>query len=420
MNGVWAQAHDPAATIWTRGELLGDIDGLRPALAQSDITVDLSDTEAAFGNPTGGRRHGASYAGLTMMALTYGGEKPAACGCTFHISAQQIRGRGLSDAIGNINTVTGIEAPAQTSLFELWYDQSFAGGRADVRVGRQAADQEFMVSDYAGSLINASFGWPSLPAADLPAGGSAYPFATTGVRFALRPSRAVTVHAGAYDSNNEAAGFSLRGGAFAIAELGVRLDQGVKRGWLPTALKFGAWYDSNPFADQHYDSDDVSLADPSANRTPLEHRGNFSVYAIVDQTIFRDKVSRAGVFGRVMVAPGDRNPIAVFADGGLAVRGPLPGRPNDSFSLGAGYARVSDRLHALLADEARYSGGASPTAQAETILEITYRYQIVPWATIQPDFQYVFNPGGGAPDPDDKARTIGDTAIFGVIMQTGF
>ncbi|MGB7125577.1 MAG: carbohydrate porin [Methylovirgula sp.] len=32
---------------------------------------------------------------------------------------------------------------------------------------------------------------------------------------------------------------------------------------------------------------------------------------------------------------------------------------------------------------------------------------------MQPDFQYIFNPGGGIVDPLNPTRLIGDEAVFG-------
>ena len=52
----------------------------------------------------------------------------------------------------------------------------------DVKIGQIAADQEIMVTQYGGLFINATFGWPALPTADLPSGGPAYPLATPGTR----------------------------------------------------------------------------------------------------------------------------------------------------------------------------------------------------------------------------------------------
>lgn len=387
------------------------------ALDRADLALDFGDTEALFGAASGGTKAGPYYDGLTTLGLTYGSVRAAPCACRLHVSAQQIRGRGLSDAIGAIDTITGIEAPAQTSLFEIWYDQLVDDGAADIRIGRQAADQEFMVSRYAGGLVNASFGWPTLPASDLPAGGPAYPFAMTGIRLAVHPGDRVGLRFGIYDSNQDGAGFSLRGGAFAIAELALRPDPQAA---LPTTIKLGGWYNSNDFADQHRDTDDLSLASPRSNGAPQLHHGDFSFYAMIDQALLRTATRRIGGFARVMAAPSGRNPVAFFADAGVSVQGPIAGRPDDNLSVGIGYARASRAALAMAADQARRAGLAPPDAKAETIFELTYDWQVTPRFGVQPDLQYLHHPGAGLPDYDVARVARDDALVLGVVTHLAF
>src|SRR5437879_4564724 len=66
----------------------------------------------------------------------------------FFVRAYQIRGRGLTPEIANLNTISSIEAAATTRLFELWYEQHI-GDWLRVRLGRQAADQEFLIANGA-------------------------------------------------------------------------------------------------------------------------------------------------------------------------------------------------------------------------------------------------------------------------------
>ena len=50
----------------------------------------------------------------------------------------------------------------------------------------------------------------------------------------------------------------------------------------------------------------------------------------------------------------------------------------------------------------------------ETFVELTYQFTVTPWWQLQPDFQYIFNPGGGIQNPNDPAKHIGNEAIFGL------
>ena len=97
-------------------------------------------------------------------------------------------GHGLSAAdIDNLNVVSSIEALRSTWLYELWYQQGFANGAVDLRLGQLGADQEFLITQHGGWFVNAAFGWPTLPSVDLPAGGPSVPLATPGVRLRVKP-----------------------------------------------------------------------------------------------------------------------------------------------------------------------------------------------------------------------------------------
>jgi porin len=66
-------------------------------------------------------------------------------------------------------------------------------------------------------------------------------------------------------------------------------------------------------------------------------------------------------------------------------------------------------------DQVAASFSAVPIRDYELLLEATYQAQIVRGFFIQPDFQYVFHPGGGAIDPlNPYAGRIPDAAVFGL------
>src|SRR5579864_7243957 len=180
-SGLPAPAGDPPPSdLWQRSQLLGDLGGLRPALAEYGINLDISETSEVFGNPTGGIRHGVEYEGLTKAALTLDTSKAFGWqGGTLYASAQQIHGRSpAADNLNALQTLSNIAASRTTRLWELWCDQKLPGTAFDVRIGQIAADQEFIVDDYSGVFINAMMGWPAFPSIDLYAGGPAYPLSS--------------------------------------------------------------------------------------------------------------------------------------------------------------------------------------------------------------------------------------------------
>ncbi len=392
-----------------------------------------------MGNVTGGMHKGFDYDGLTQMSVQMDTQRAFDLyGGTFNASALQIHGRNLSaDNLGTLQTASGIEADRATRLWELWYQQKFLDeDRLDVKVGQQSLDQEFMTSQNANLFINTMFGWPMVPSADLPGGGPAYPLSTLGLRARARPDDSMTFLAGIFNgsptSNNngdsqqkDATGtdFHFNGGALAIAEmqfvyppLGAMVPADGDEP-LPRVYKLGFWYDTEDFADQQKDEKGLSLANPLSNGNPRLHHGDYSLYAVADQMVWHseEETNRGlNVFTRVMGTPqSDRNLVDCSLNAGLTLRDPITGRDNDAVGLAMGYAHVSSRVAQFEKQSNFFTNTNSPVQTGETFIEATYQYQVMPWWSVQPDFQYVFHPGAGAVDPNTN-QTIRNEAVLGV------
>jgi porin len=431
----------PAPTgLWERANLLGDMGGLRPILQRAGIALNLQETSEVLGNVTGGIHTGADYEGLTTAGLTLDTDKAFGwAGGTFNVSALQIHGRNLSaDNLYNLQTASGIEANRATRLWELWYQQAFLDGKADIKIGQQSLDQEFLVSPSSNLFVNTMMGWPMVPSADLYAGGPAYPLSSPGIRLRVQPDDTWTILGGVFDDNPpggpfaddsqlrgaEASGtrFNLGTGALWIGELQYAANQNPLKDCnnlgcgLPGTYKLGAWYDTAGFPDQRFDNTGLSLANPASSGIPRTDRGNFSIYGVVDQMVWRQSSGPRSVnfFVRAMGAPPDRNLIDFSINAGATLKAPFPGRDNDTFGIGYGWAHVSGSASALDGDQARFTGTAFPVRSSEHFIEVTYQFQAAPWWQLQPDFQYVINPGGGIQNPQDTTQVIGDEAIFGL------
>jgi porin len=436
-----AQASPAPASLWTQSSLFGDIGGLRPLMAGYGVTFGLQETSEYVNNLSGGTRRGGAYDGVTQVGIGVDTQKAFGLpGGMFNVSALQIHGTDLTARnLQTLQFATGAEADASTRLWELWYQQSLAGGKVDVKIGQQSLDQEFMVSQYAAAFINASFGWSVLPSTDLPGGGPAYPLSSPGVRVRATPSDGLTVLGGVFGGDPahgrtgdpqqlDASGtnFSLRGGGLVIGEVQLAINPdaaastaasaGTQPRGLPGTYKLGFWYDSNRFADQGFDNTGLSLANPASTGSAASHRGNYSLYAVADQMVWRagpDSPQAVGVFARVMGAPGDRNLVDLGVNAGITMTAPFKGRDKDTVGLAVGYAHIGSHARELASREALDTPGF-PSRSAETLVEATYQYQVAPWWQLQADFQYVFRPAGGVPDPDNPAQRIGNEAIVGM------
>ena len=205
--------------------------------------------------------------------------------------------------------------------------------------------------------------------------------------------------------------FRTSDGAFVISELRYNPESSDKNG----TYRFGGWWHSERFRDLHLDASGISLANPDSSGRPLQHDNNFSLYGIVDQPFLINEADHTSfaVFARAMGAPGDRNLVDLYIDGGLVYKGPF-GRADDQIGLGAGYARIGNAARAFDGDIVRFSGAFHPIRSGETVLELTYRFQLTGWWQLQPDFQYVFNPGGGIVNPHAPSRRVADAAVVGL------
>ncbi len=419
---------------------LGDLWGLRTLLSKYGMSFGLQETSEVLGNVSGGSRTGFEYDGLTQAVLQLDTQRAFGLyGGTFNVSALEIHGRSLSvDNLLTLQTASGIEADRALRLWELWYQQKFLDeDRLDVKIGQQSLDQEFIVSNNALYFVNTMFGWPMVPSADLPGGGPAYPLSALGVRVRGRPIDSINILVGVFNGspvlnnngdsqqqNPSGTSFPLNGRTLAIAELqysypalGSMVYAGESQP-LSRIYRVGVWYDSEDFADQRFDSSGRSLADPASNGVPQGHHGDYSVYAVADQMVWRsesDPNRTISIFGRVMGTPkSDRNLIDFSMNVGMVFRDPFTYRTDDTFGLGMGYAHVSSRAAALDKDTFAFTGSFSPVRGSETFIEATYQYQLRPWWQVQPDLQYVFNPGAGIANPNGLPQRVKDEAVLGV------
>ncbi len=421
--------------------LFGDLWGLRPWLNHYGISLSIQETSEVLGNATGGLQQGADYEGLTTgdLQLDTGGAFGLPGG-TLNVSGLFIHGTNLSaQNLDDLQTASGIEADDGVRVWEVWYDQkfydSYGTSPVDIKIGQESLDQEFMISTNALYFVNTMFGWPMVPSADLPGGGPAYPLSALGARLQWKPANALKILAGVFNgspaptsggdpqqADEYGLSFPLNGGLLAIAELQFTYpalgDLAVSSTPLSGTYRLGFWYDSENFADERYDDEGLSLANPTSDGNPQLHPGDYSVYGVVDQKLWiskKDTNRSLSFFARAMWAPEDRNLIDFSANAGFVLKDPFAYRTDDILGIGMGYAHVSSAVAGLAADTALYNPGTfSPQPSGETMIEATYQLFVFPWFTLQPDAQYVFNPGGGIANPDAPGQLLGDELVLGI------
>ena len=419
-NDSSAASPQSGPTIQTALGKYGDPGGIRAKLDAKGIDYSFTYIGEVLGNATGGVKQGATYEGRIDGELDINLEKFANLkGAAIHASAYQIHGRGLSgNNLLDLFTVSGIEAYPDTKLYEAWFEQKFADDKIAIRVGQLAADTEFLISQTGALFVSSTFGWPASLANDLPSGGPAYPLATPGARIKLKPTDSITLLAALF--NGDPAGvyrpgvnnllpqlrdvggtdFRVQDPPLLMAEAQFAYNQEKDAKGLPGTVKIGYFHHFEEFA---------SL-DPGVT---ANLRGNDGIYGVIDQTIYVEPGSTGGqgasVFLRVSGQPGDRNLIGFYADAGIAYKGLLHDRPDDTIGISAAYGAISSSVTA-----SDTLAGGPLVRDYQALIEATYQYVVLPGFTVQPDFQYVFHPGAhGVADPS-TGLPLRDAAVFGL------
>jgi porin len=400
--------------------------GLRPALAKGGIGVSATYYGEAFVN-SGGFNQGGKYDGVLDVAIDADLHKLGFWkGLCFHTNGFQIHGQSITASnIGSLMPVSSLEATPNTRLFELWLEQHMFGDKLAVKVGQLAADTEFILSEGGGFFLNGTWGWPSITAADLPSGGPAYPLATPGVRVAVTPNDKFQLLVGVYNGdpappcgsddpqvcNSNGLDFELDDPPLLMVEGAYKYNQERLAG----TVKLGGWNHFGDFEHQRFSDGGNLIAVTGLFGKPLDNDWGF--YGSIDQLIWRlpgsEEAKGVALFGRVIGAPSDRNLIDFYADGGITFSGMIRSRPDDSFAIGFAYTGISDQVSAFDIDS-----GAPVVRNYEALLEICYTMQLASGWTLQPDFQYFWQPGGNV--TDENGRVVENAAVFGARTSISF
>ena len=407
----------------------GDPFGIRKRLYDHGISYNLIYTNDVLGNLSGGIKRGAIDQGKLETQLYIDLEKFAGWkDWTFYANAFGIynTGRIRRDYVGGRNTIAAIEASPTVRLSELWLERQF--GPASVKFGQLAADAEFFYSDLSQIFLQSD--WPTIGAVNLPGGGPAYPLSALGARIKYElPKDASLLFAifngdpagpcpGDPDTcNRYGLNFRLSDPAFMLGEFQLRRNRGKDDTGLATTLKIGGWSHLGQFADQRFANNGMLLASPASSGVPLMHRGDYGIYGVIDQQLYRPKGgdgdSGISIFNRSSISPSDRNPVSFEIDSGIVFAGMIPKRPDDRFGASIIYARASNGLRGFDQDQINFGKLATPPLDYEANLEFTYVAQIVPGWIVQPVYTVIWHPsGGGIRSPDAQVTGVRSVIRF--------
>ena len=335
---------DPTARVFQlllpSEHLFGDWGGLRSKLEESGITPRLILVTDFAGNPSGGRSQGATAPSSVELSLFFDLEKIFGLkgGSIFASFSERWGTVSRRLYIGNVFSTQQIYGFQTYRVIDVSYQQKLFDDRVELRLGRFAAMDDFLVSPYNfGFMSNAFCGNPFGILLDAP-GMSAY-YGTWAALVKVKPTRRSYLMTGVYNGDPEirenkyhGVNFSLNGPPFSISEAGYQINGLPGDNQLLGNYKLGAWYDRSTLMDFE---------------SGAENRGSWGFYGLFDQVLvpFGSPGSNRGfgVFGSVTVAPdSDIQQLPLFFTAGVSARGMFDARPRDVVCLGVASGHFSE------------------------------------------------------------------------------
>ncbi|EDY17235.1 Carbohydrate-selective porin OprB [Chthoniobacter flavus Ellin428] len=360
-------------------------DPLQP-LKDAGFTPSLNYWGEEFANFAGGTGRGAEYEGLLKLGLNIDLEKVVKWhGSSLYFAVEYPHGLGLTNKyVHDYNVLSNIDAYDSWRLFEAWVQQDFCNHHVSLRVGQLTTDNNFFISDNAALYVNSVFG--ELGTVSHNIFDPAYPVASPGVWLKVSPTASwyfqammVSDDPGAQDGDNKhGLRYNFGGGARPLSffEFGYIRAGTEDAPILEGKYKIGAYYDAGLFRD---------------NQGGSPHHGTSAWWGVVDQQLYRESYQPKepfcglSAFGRISTAQKDRNPVTFYFDAGLNYTGPIAHRQKDIL----GVAFIYERLSSLL----QQPDGSPVPSHHEHVLEATYLCTLNDHFAVQPDIQYIINPG---------------------------
>lgn len=362
-------------------------------LHDGGLTIEYIYTGETFNKAVGGlnRNHPTNYRSNFDLVATLDTERMNMwSGGRFFVYGQNLAGKPLSQSdVGDIqlfsnldSTISSTLRPQYTAIAEYWYEHNFIDNLLRVKAGKQDANADFALSDLGGEFVNSSFGFP--PNILLPS----FPSQALGLATFAHMTDTLMLAVGIYDGTPAYGpqgvrwGFDTLGhnGAVSLFQAEWKPQFGAE-GNLPHTSRLGMW--------QHSANDLFVELTPQNPRT---FNQNYGLWYIADQMIWKegaaDDDQGLGVFFQFGWAPSNRNIISDYYGGGLVYKGLLPNRDDDYVGVGVANAIFSSGLKQIADFNGNFQG------RQETAIEVFYKYRFSPYFTVQPDVQFISQPGG--------------------------
>jgi len=406
--------------------------GQRNVLASHGVNFSLTYTSDTVGNPVGGfSPGGCAYADVFVVACLLETEKLFGWhGGYFTISAMELNGQDLSQKnIGNIFPVQETYAVETIHFNELSFEQQFLDDRASIKFGRIIAGNEFGISPLAFLYMNAGIN-ANPEALWLNGRVSSYFNSVWGSRFKIDLPGSTLARVGAYQFTP----YSRNGVNWDFyPENGVMLL--AQYGWQPEFFKPSpSASEKNEKEKKQASSNSTNALSPTNHSSPKGFVGHYwmgGYYSTATYPQFNSNIPAANAFGLYWHAdqtvykpnPCNDDGLILWSDyvlcpqenisrlpfqvnAGIIYTGLIPGRSKDYTTFGVIYGDFSTNF----AGVQQQNGNGFPTY--ELVYEWGYRIHLTNFAYIQPDLQWIINPGGTGNIPNALVLGVETGVVF--------
>ncbi len=394
-------------SFWNQQYMLGDWGGTRTNLEKEGVSFDFNDIGDMLTDVTGSQTHHVTYFGRFRASADVDFNKLSNFDGEFFISGIWQYGRNLSGDYLHTNTLTSSIAGEESErIDQLWYMQGFFDHKLTIKLGQIAPVNEFGATDFFDILFNDELGYA--PNAIF---NTKNPFSPAG-----KPGVIVTG-----DLSDLTPGLYVKGGVFTAYDNpyrpdsnGVYYENDFDHG-MSMAAEIGYKEQKTDYAGTYKlgatGTPDVRYTNAATGQL---YHGDYNIYATVEKTVYHpmmlspaDPKDMKAMRGETLDTskgldllfefvgePGDRNPLGYEFTMGARYTGLIPCRPTDKIGAGLIY---SDNSNSASDAYVNATGGG---LGGETTIEADYQYNPAPWLSIQPDLQYIFDPGGDSSRDD--------------------
>ena len=351
----------------------------------------------ALSNVQGGLREGSAWLDFLELAVEMDAGRILGLGqLTTYASLVHSNRPTFSDRyVGDAMVVSNIDSGRALRVLEAWFDWGFAArGPGSLRVGLYDLNSEFDTTESRGLFINSAYGMGQELAQTGRNGPSVYPVTALAARVGWAPHERWRVELAVVDGVPGDPGDTHRSrwhlssseGALCIAELTTSAG--------PLAqLSVGHWRYTGTFEGLRPDRAD----------SERDNHGTYVTAEFASHDPPRSDRARLHGFLRAGEANDRVNVFERHLAAGVVIDWPWPGPHGSQLGLAASEARVG-------ADHrGTQRRAAAPVARYERNVELTWRVPLGAHAVLQPDLQYVVNPGA--------ERRVPDAWVLGLRME---